>query len=96
MHKDLRPHRTCGTAKMGKQMTMAETNTNCGNKSCITCRAKIEGSQMLDTVFDIEQSTAIARFVEMKEEAGFKDWTVQENIDKFSGWLAMIVQTEKK
>eukprot|EP00972_Heterocapsa_arctica_P016484 2432454-Heterocapsa_arctica.AAC.1 len=51
---------------------------------------------MLDTPFDTDQSTAIENYVEMKEHPGYKDLTTQEKIDKFSGWLALMVQTEKK
>eukprot|EP00972_Heterocapsa_arctica_P001794 256499-Heterocapsa_arctica.AAC.1 len=75
---------------------MADTTTNCGGKNCITCKGKMEGCQMLDTHFDIEQSTAIGNYVELKENPGFKDWTTQEKIDKFSSWLAAMIQTEKK
>eukprot|EP00972_Heterocapsa_arctica_P108726 16009251-Heterocapsa_arctica.AAC.1 len=63
---------------------MAETAPNCGGKNCITCKGKLEGCQMLDTPFDIEESTAIGYFAELKEVANYKDWTAQEKIDKLS------------
>eukprot|EP00972_Heterocapsa_arctica_P033959 4999765-Heterocapsa_arctica.AAC.1 len=84
MHKNLPAHRSCTKSKTGKQLTMAETATNCGGKHCITCKGKMEGCQMLDTQFDIETSTAIANYAELKEHTSFKEWTAQENIEKLS------------
>eukprot|EP00972_Heterocapsa_arctica_P053863 7933580-Heterocapsa_arctica.AAC.1 len=78
MHKDLPPRRTCTKNKSTKQITMADTAPYCGGKNCITCKAKLVGGQMLDTEFDIEESTAIGYFVELKEGTNYKDMTVQE------------------
>ena len=96
MHQNLAAHRSCAKNKMGKQLNMADTTTNCGGKLCITCKARMEGCQMMDVPFDIDTSTAIKSFVEMKEQQDFKTATVQERIDKLSSWLAQMVQSEKK
>jgi hypothetical protein len=94
MHHNLAVHRNCTNNMTGKQ-NMTDT-TNCGGKLCITCKARMEGCQMMDVAFDIDTSTAIKSFVEMKEQQDFKTATVQERIDKLSGWLAQMVQSEKK
>eukprot|EP00972_Heterocapsa_arctica_P064869 9574631-Heterocapsa_arctica.AAC.1 len=49
MHKNLPAHRSCTKSKAGKQLTMADTATNCGGKHCVTCKGKMEGCQMMDT-----------------------------------------------
>eukprot|EP00972_Heterocapsa_arctica_P021710 3193093-Heterocapsa_arctica.AAC.1 len=51
---------------------------------------------MVDPNFDIEQSTAIGRFVEMKEDPNFKEWTVQEKLDKLSSWMTWMTQIDKR
>ncbi len=94
MHHNLAAHRNCTKNVTGKQNT--SDTTNCGGKLCITCKAKMEGCQMMDVVFDIDTSTAIKSFVEMKEQKDFKTTTVQEKIDKLSEGLAQMTQSEKK
>eukprot|EP00972_Heterocapsa_arctica_P090017 13280122-Heterocapsa_arctica.AAC.1 len=96
LHKDVAPHRTCTKNKPSKQITMADTAPHCGGKNCITCKAKLTGCQMLETDFDIDESTAIRFFVEMKEGTSYKDMTMQEKVEKLSGWMASMIQSEKK
>eukprot|EP00972_Heterocapsa_arctica_P080730 11896277-Heterocapsa_arctica.AAC.1 len=50
----------------------------------------------MDVVYDIDTSTAIKSFEEMKEQKDFKTTSVQEKIDKLSEGLAQMTQSEKK
>eukprot|EP00972_Heterocapsa_arctica_P092671 13665835-Heterocapsa_arctica.AAC.1 len=50
----------------------------------------------MDIAFDIEISTAIKSYVEIKVQQFLKTATVQERIDKLSRCLAQMVQSEKK
>eukprot|EP00972_Heterocapsa_arctica_P115211 16446593-Heterocapsa_arctica.AAC.1 len=96
MHKDLEEHRTCVRNKGTKQVTMGDLPKICEGKACITCKARTTGTQMMGTSFDIDNSTVIAHFVEMKQNPSFKTWTAQEKIDKLSEWMVSMVQTEKR
>eukprot|EP00972_Heterocapsa_arctica_P010604 1555954-Heterocapsa_arctica.AAC.1 len=51
---------------------------------------------MIDPDFDIKQSTAVAKFAEMKQDPQYKDWTVQQKLDKLSSWMSSMAVGEKK
>eukprot|EP00972_Heterocapsa_arctica_P025468 3750048-Heterocapsa_arctica.AAC.1 len=74
LQKDVPPQRTCMKNKAGRQLTKGDIPVECGNKYCITCKARDMEKQMVDPDFDIKQSTAVGKFVEMKADPQYKDW----------------------
>eukprot|EP00972_Heterocapsa_arctica_P056352 8313344-Heterocapsa_arctica.AAC.1 len=77
MQKDVPEQKTCMIPKKDRQLIKGDIPGDCGNKDCITCNATNPEKQLIDPDFDIQASTLLEHFIDLKMDAQFKQKSSQ-------------------